>query len=68
MGSLHKESFEGTLFAGELSLDGSLKGIRGVLSFALVAKETGFKCLFLPEENAKEAVLVNGIEVIPVRH
>lgn len=68
MGLLQKGSLEGTLLAGELSLDGSLKGIRGALSFALAAKEAGFKRLLLPEENAKEGALIEGIEVLPLRH
>lgn len=54
------------LFAGELSLDGTLREIPGVLSIALKAKSLGFSKLFVPEANAKEAGLVNGIDVIGV--
>lgn len=68
MGLLQKEGLEETLLVGELSLDGGLKGIRGALSFALAAKGAGFKRLLLPEENAREGALVEGIEVIPLRH
>lgn len=58
---------EGRLFAGELALDGSIRPIRGVLSVALLAREEGFKELFIPEENAEEASLVSGVSVLPVR-
>ncbi len=51
---------------GELSLDGSVKAIRGALSLALMAKEMGFKGLILPETNAAEAAVVAGSEVIGV--
>ncbi len=57
----------GKLFAGELALDGSVRPIRGSLSIALVAREEGFTELFIPEENAREASLVSGIAIYPVR-
>ena len=49
---------------GELSLDGALKPIRGVLPMAIQAKKEGFKGIIIPQENAKEAAVVAGIEVI----
>jgi magnesium chelatase family protein len=55
------------LFAGELALDGSARAIRGTLSIALLARQEGFKELFIPEENAEEASLVSGILIYPVR-
>src|ERR1700689_2260203 len=58
---------EGKLFAGELALDGSVRAIRGTLSIALLARQEGFKELFIPEENAEEASLVSGIAILPVR-
>ncbi|MDR1645835.1 MAG: YifB family Mg chelatase-like AAA ATPase [Tannerellaceae bacterium] len=48
---------------GELSLDGSLLPIKGALSIALQAREEGFKGLILPEQNAREAAVVSGINV-----
>lgn len=54
------------LFIGELSLEGSVRQIDGALPIALMAKELGFKTLFVPEQNAAEAALVEDIEVIPV--
>ncbi|HUO50369.1 MAG TPA: YifB family Mg chelatase-like AAA ATPase [Candidatus Paceibacterota bacterium] len=55
------------MFAGELALDGSIRPIRGTLSIALLAREEGFKEIFIPEENADEAALVSGITIYPVR-
>lgn len=54
------------LFIGELSLDGSIKGVRGVLPAALKAKEIGIKSVFVPSDNAAEAAMVEGINVYPV--
>ncbi len=54
---------KGKLFLGELSLDGTLRPIRGVLPIARFAKENNFKQLFVPKENAKEAALIEGLEV-----
>ena len=54
------------LFIGELSLEGSVRQIDGALPVALMAKELGFKTLFVPEQNAAEAALIEDIEVIPV--
>lgn len=51
------------IFLGELSLDGSLRGVKGALAFARKAKEKGFAEIFLPKENAPEAALVSGIRV-----
>ncbi len=55
-----------TLFVGELSLDGKLRPIRGVISHAEVAKTHGFKRIFVPSKNAAEATLVEGIEIMAV--
>jgi magnesium chelatase family protein len=52
--------------AGELSLDGSVRHTRGVLPMAALAREQGFKRLFVPEADAAEAALIPGLEVIPV--
>ena len=54
------------LVLGELSLDGSLRPVPGILSMALLAKERGFSKIFLPAVNAKEAALIKEVEVIPV--
>lgn len=56
----------GRLFLGELSLDGKLRPIKGALSFALLAKNKGFKEIILPMQNAGEASLVKEINVVGV--
>jgi magnesium chelatase family protein len=60
------EWLEGALAVGELSLDGSVRHIRGVLPMAALAREMGFRRLFVPEEDAAEAALIPEIEVVPV--
>ncbi|MBR5849801.1 MAG: YifB family Mg chelatase-like AAA ATPase [Alistipes sp.] len=57
---------EETMCCGELSLDGSVMPVRGVLSLAIAAREAGLKRLILPQENAAEAAVVEGLEVIGV--
>ena len=56
------------LILGELSLDGSLQPIRGALPIALCARKEGFKGLILPEANAEEAAVVDGIEVYGLKN
>jgi magnesium chelatase family protein len=56
-----------TLFAGELSLDGHLRPIHGALPLALMARSQGLKRMVLPEENAKEAAMVSGLDVYGAR-
>ena len=51
---------------GELSLDGDLRPIKGVLPIAIEARKRGYKGFVLPKENATEAVIVNDLEVIAV--
>ncbi|MBI5682665.1 MAG: YifB family Mg chelatase-like AAA ATPase [Deltaproteobacteria bacterium] len=55
------------LIVGELSLNGDIKPIKGALSMAITAKTLGLKGIILPEENAEEAAIVEGIDVIPVK-
>lgn len=57
-----------SIFVGELALDGSLRKINGTLPIAIFLKEKGIKTLFLPQENAAEAGLIDEIEVIPVKN
>lgn len=54
---------EEKIFLGELSLDGDVRKIHGVLPLILEAKQKGFKEIFLPKENAEEAALVSGINI-----
>jgi magnesium chelatase family protein len=55
------------LFVGELSLEGNTRQANGLLPIAIMAKEIGIKTLFVPEQNASEAALVNEVEIIPVK-
>jgi magnesium chelatase family protein len=56
------------LFVGELSLDGTLRPVRGVLSIAACARRRGITNLIVPSENAAEASVTNGIRVFGMRH
>ena len=56
----------GKIFLGELSLDGKIRPVRGVLLAAREAKRTGFSEIFVPKENAREAALIRGIAVFSV--
>ncbi len=56
----HLEEF---LIMGELSLDGSLRPVKGVLPIAIKAKKEGFRGLIIPADNVREAAVVDGIEV-----
>ena len=58
------DKLEQYLIMGELGLDGKLMPIKGALSITLKAKELGYKGIILPESNAAEAAVVNGIEVL----
>jgi len=58
--------FTGKMIVGELSLDGRVRSIQGTLPIALLAKEKGFRELYVPAENASEASVVKGIDIIPV--
>ncbi len=59
---------EGKIFIGELSLDGELKPVKGILPLAKSAKELGFKEVFVPAGNAKEAALIEGLSIYPVKN
>ncbi len=53
---------------GELSLDGTIQPIKGALPIAIQARKEGFKGLFVPTENAREAGMVNNLKVYAVKH
>ena len=58
----------GKIFLGELSLDGEVRKISGVLAIAEEAKRRGFEEIYLPKENAREAALIDGIKIFGVRN
>jgi len=53
---------------GELALDGRLRPVKGVLAMAMRCRDDGIKGFIVPDENAEEAAVVDGIEVIPLSH
>ncbi|OJI08014.1 hypothetical protein BK005_01615 [bacterium CG10_37_50] len=59
---------EEKLFLGELALDGGLRNIRGTLLIARAAKLAGFKEIYLPSKNAREAALISGLKIFPVNN
>jgi len=59
--------FEGSLFIGELSLDGSVRHINGVISMASFAREEGIETIYVPEVDAPEAALIPDLTVVPVQ-
>lgn len=63
-GVIQEEKTQGVAFIGELSLDGTLRSIIGVLPHVLGLKNAGVKTVIVPKENAKEASLANGITVL----
>jgi magnesium chelatase family protein len=65
-GQLQQTEVDNAIFAGELSLDGQLRPIRGAVTIAEAALSHGIKRVYLPLENASQATLVEGIEVIGV--
>lgn len=56
---------ENTVFIGELSLDGNLNKISGILPICIEAKKLGIKQIILPAENAREASIIEGIDILP---
>jgi magnesium chelatase family protein len=60
------ETPQGTMFLGELSLDGQLRHTTGILPMVATAREAGMRQVFVPAVDAAEAALVDGVEVIPV--
>lgn len=63
---IEPEALENTIVVGELSLDGSVRPVSGVLPIALKAKELGIKRMIVPAHNVKEAAIVEAVEVYPV--
>ena len=64
--SISPEKLSQYLILGELALDGTVRPVRGVLSMAVEAKKAGLKGLLVPVENAREAAITGGLDVLPV--
>ena len=65
-GGLNKKELQDCVFVGELSLDGGVRGVRGALPIAIEARKK-IPRLVVPELNAREAAMVGGVEVYPVK-
>jgi len=65
-GMFESESADGFLMVGELALDGRVRAIRGALATAMLAERLGKRGVICPADNAAEAAVVTGIDVIPV--
>ena len=60
------KALEGTVFIGELSLNGTIEKVDGILPMCIEAKKLGIKKIILPKQNSQEASVVKGIEILPV--
>jgi magnesium chelatase family protein len=67
MGHFFGKQLNQCMFLGELSLDGSIRSVRGALSAAVAAREVGLKSLAVPEANAREAAVVEGVNVFALK-
>lgn len=67
-GRIAQERLREMCLLGELSLDGTVRRVRGALASAMAASHAGKRAILLPRANAAEATLVGGIEVLPVDH
>lgn len=67
-GQVSSDQLEEYIIMGELSLDGSLQPIKGALPIAIKAREEGFKGFILPKQNAREAAVVNNLDVYGVEN
>lgn len=65
-GELQRETLDDTLLIGELALDGRVRPVRGALPIAVAARRRGLKRLLLPAENAREAAVVQSLDVYAV--
>ena len=62
------EEPDGCSFIGEISLNGDIRRINGVLPMVMLAREIGIKSVFVPAENAKEASVIDGVDIYAVHN
>ncbi len=65
-GQLGREDFSDVVLVGELSLDGTIRPVPGILAIAMALKQGGNKSLLVPRENAAEAAMATGLPVYPI--
>ncbi len=68
VGIIDFSKLKNSMFTGELSLDGEIKAVRGILPIAVCARQNGIRYLFLPADNAREASIVKDLIIIPVKN
>ena len=68
LGKLSADNINRYMFVGELSLDGTVQPVKGILPIAIKARELGYEALFVPEENVREAAVVNRLKVYGIHH
>ncbi|MEO0131350.1 MAG: YifB family Mg chelatase-like AAA ATPase [candidate division WOR-3 bacterium] len=68
LGTFSSNILERFLLVGELSLDGSLKPVKGTISMAMATRQYKFSGIIVPKENAQEGALVKGVNVYPAEH
>ena len=68
MGVVASDRLPHTVLVGELSLDGRVKPVDGALPMAIQTKRSGFDALVLPRDNAREAAVVEGVDILGVEH
>lgn len=66
-GALNKRDLDDLVIVGEVSLDGTIRGVRGALPIAVAARDAKVKSLIVPVVNAREAAVVGNVQVLPVQ-
>lgn len=66
-GQLQQQELNGSIFAGELALNGDLRPIKGAINITQLAKQSGFKKIYLPDSNVDQASLISDIEIFGVK-
>ena len=66
LGIIKKENIISSIFIGEISYDGNINSVKGILPMCLTAQKYGFKRVYIPTQNLEEAKLVNGLEIVNV--
>lgn len=68
MGYLDPEKLEKVMVVGELSLNGDIHGVSGILPMVEMARNHGCRCCIVPKENAKEGALISGVQIVGAGH
>lgn len=60
--------YKNNLFIGELALDGTLRRVSGILPATIFARENNIQTIYIPWDNASEAAIINGVEIVPLKN